>query len=204
VLSWFFTRTGPAVATSSSPPLQPGSLDEIDPNPGPFERFDGCRLVEDRGNDGDSFHVGLPGGRIEQFRLYYVDCPETAFRTYPNGETNHERIAHQARYFLITPEQAVEAGRAGEEHALQALRRPFTLFTRWDDPYGDSRYHALVQLSDGHWLHAGLVASGLARIYTKPADLPDGTTVAEHLRFLVKLENGARAAHRGAWRYEKR
>jgi len=40
-----------------------------------WEVIEGCRLIDNRYNDGDSFHVKADGEeRI--FRLYFVDCPE--------------------------------------------------------------------------------------------------------------------------------
>lgn len=49
------------------------------------------------------------------------------------------------------------------------------------------------------WLHELLVERGLARILTKPADLPDGTPAAKQKQHLKSLESAARRAGRGAW-----
>ena len=46
----------------------------------PFERFDGCVLTPDEWTDGDSFRVRLPDGRLETFRLYFVDTTESRSR----------------------------------------------------------------------------------------------------------------------------
>ena len=46
------------------------------PSSKPFERFDGCVLEPDEWTDGDSFRVRLPDGRLETFRLYFVDTTE--------------------------------------------------------------------------------------------------------------------------------
>jgi endonuclease YncB( thermonuclease family) len=43
----------------------------------PFERFNDCRLEPDEWTDGDSFRVRLPDGRLETFRLYFVDTTES-------------------------------------------------------------------------------------------------------------------------------
>jgi hypothetical protein len=43
------------------------------PSAKPFERLDGCVLAPDEWTDGDSFRVRLPDGRLETFRLYFVD-----------------------------------------------------------------------------------------------------------------------------------
>jgi endonuclease YncB( thermonuclease family) len=170
-----------------------------------YEQFTGCRLEDHRQNDGDSFRVRFPDGRVEQLRLYFVDAPESAFRSYANGEDNHDRIADQARDFGTTAQQAVEIGKQAKQRTHDLLSRaPFTVHTRWDDPFGDRRYHALIQPAGGPWLHESLVREGLVRIHTKPADLPDGTSANEHLRDLRKLEEAARRQGTGAWGMSRR
>ena len=171
---------------------------------GGYEVHRGCVLVAARNNDGDSFMVRLPEGRRAEFRLYFVDAPESAFKRYAGGETNHARIRGQAAELGgITPEQAVDVGRQAKEFTLELLERePFTLFTRWDSPFQDQRYHALVELRERgkpRWLHELLVERGLARLKTKPADLPDGTPASRHREHLRDLERKARRAGAGAW-----
>jgi endonuclease YncB( thermonuclease family) len=167
-----------------------------------YETFGGCRWVEHRQNDGDSFRVRLPDGRVEQFRLYYVDAPESEFRRYGNGQDNHQRIREQARAFGISDEQAVEIGRRAKARVHETLGRgTFTLHTRWDDPFGDRRYHAFVTPEGGPLLEEILVREGLVRIHTKPAELPDGTPVQSQLGRLRGLETDARRAKRGAWAF---
>lgn len=172
---------------------------------GGYELFEGCRLEEHRQNDGDSFRVRFPDGRVEELRLYFVDAPESAFRSYSNGENNHDRIAQQAADFGVTAEQAVEIGKQAKQrtHGLLA-RAPFAVHTRWDDPFGDRRYHAFVRPSSGPWLHEALVREGLVRIHTKPADLPDGTPAKSHLHDLRELEKTARREKAGAWGLQRR
>lgn len=159
---------------------------------GNYEVFHGCALAEARGNDGDSFLVRLPDGRKEIFRLYFVDTPESAFRKYANGETNHARILEQASEMGgITPEQAVEIGVRAKEFTLHLLaERPFTIYTVWDSPFHDGRYHAHVEVMVGGkpaWLHRLLMERGLARLKTKPADLPDGTRAADEKKRLAAM-----------------
>lgn len=199
-------------AGSGKPPAEQGERPSP-PSPSPgsggkttsgrYETFTGCQLEDHRQNDGDSFLVKLPGGRTETFRLYYVDCPESAFRSYSGGATNHERIRQQADYFGITPEQAVEVGQLAKKHTLGLLARgPFTLSTAWEDPFGDHRYHAFIEV-DGVRLEEDLVREGLVRIFTKPAELPDGTPAKVQLRKLHELEDASRAARRGAWKFSR-
>jgi endonuclease YncB( thermonuclease family) len=165
-----------------------------------YELISGCRWQDHKGNDGDSFHVRLPDGRVEQFRLYFVDAPESQFRTYAGGRTNHDRIRDQAQDLGLTDEQAVEIGKRAKTRSRDLLAgKPFTLQTRWDDPFGDRRYHAFVAPDGGPFLEETLVREGLVRIHTKPADLPDGTPAKERVKQLRELEKQAKQAKRGAW-----
>jgi endonuclease YncB( thermonuclease family) len=171
---------------------------------GNYEVYRGCTLAEARNNDGDSFMVNLPDGRRNEFRLYFVDTPESAFKRYAGGETNHERIRQQAAELGgITPEQAVETGRKGKAYTLGLLGgAPFTIFTCWDSPFHDDRFHAFVEVKeDGRirWLHQLLVERGLARLKTKPADLPDGTPAAKERDHLRELERQAKRSETGVW-----
>jgi len=171
---------------------------------GGYELYRRCTLVDVRNNDGDSFMVQLPGGKQAVFRLYFVDTPESAFRRYAGGETNYERIRQQAAEMGgITPEQAVEIGKQGKHFTLGLLAgHPFDIYTRWDSPFNDNRFHAhLAVMQDGkpRWLDELLIERGLARIKTKPADLPDGTPAAKHLARLKDLERAAKRAEIGAW-----
>jgi endonuclease YncB( thermonuclease family) len=146
----------------------------------------------------------LPDGRQAEFRLYFVDTPESAFKRYAGGETNHERIRQQAAELGgITPEQAVEIGKKGKAYTLALLGgRPFTIFTCWDSPYHDERYHAFVEVRENgksRWLHELLVERGLVRMKTKPADLPDGTPASRHKDHLRDLERIAKKNETGVW-----
>ncbi len=91
----------------------------------------------DEWTDGDSFRVRLPDGRLETFRLYYVDTTESRSR----GKRSDE----QAAYFGITHQQAVELGRRAQEFTARALARPFTIQTRLA---GRVRFLALVCSDD--------------------------------------------------------
>lgn len=158
-----------------------------------FEEIRGCRWVAHRQNDGDSFRLRLPDGRVEQFRLYFADCPESAFKSYAGGRNNHQRIREQARDFGVTAEEAVEIGKQAAERVEALLSTvEITIFTEWDDPFGDRRFHAFVEMPGGGWLHEWLVREGLARVHTKGARLPDGTAAAMRKKKLEKLEKEVR------------
>jgi endonuclease YncB( thermonuclease family) len=167
-----------------------------------WERIEGCRWVEHDRNDGDSFRLRLPDGKVEEFRLYFVDTPESEFRTYGEGRSNHKRIADQARALGIQPEQAVEVGKKAKALVHDwCARRELVIVTQWDDPFGDRRYHAFVEMpaGDEQWLHERLVQAGVARIHTKGSDLPSGTPEAEQEKHLRELEAVARDQRVGAW-----
>jgi endonuclease YncB( thermonuclease family) len=156
----------------------------------PFERFDGCVLIPDQWTDGDSFRVQLPDGRLETFRLYFVDTTES--------RSSGERSDEQAAYFGLTRAQAIDLGRQAKIFTASALAQPFTIYTRWRSVFG-ARYYAIVVTPDGRDLNELLVSSGLARIYGTRTPLPDGRDSRTYLAHLHELENEARAAKRGAW-----
>lgn len=171
---------------------------------GNYEIYRNCTLAEDRSNDGDSFKVRLPDGREEIFRLYFVDTPESAFRRYASGETNHKRIRDQAADLGgITPEQAVEIGKKAKGFTLGLLESaPFTIHTCWDSPFHDRRYHAHIEVRENgrfRWLDEMLVERGLVRIITKPADMPDGTPANAHKDHLREMESKAKRDGQGTW-----
>ena len=190
--------------TPSEKPAKSSQKSTSTTKSGRYEVFQNCTLLEARNNDGDSFMLRLPSGKTAEFRLYFVDTPESAFKRYGGGESNHARISQQAADLGgITPEQAVEIGKKGKAFTLGLLEsKPFTLHTEWDSPYNDGRYHAHVEVSyEGktRWLHQVLVERGLVRIKTKPADLPDGHTAAQEKENLRRLESEAKRNNLGAW-----
>lgn len=192
-------REHSAPAGNSTSPENDGRSEKS----GGFEVYRNCTLVTAPHNDGDSFMVKLPTGRQAEFRLNFVDTPESAFKTYGGGESNHQRIHQQATDLGITDEQAVEIGQQAKHFTLDLLAsRPFTLYTTWDSPYHDDRFHAHVEVSqDGkpRWLHQLLVERGLVRLITKPANLPDGTSAAKELQNLRNLEREAKRNRVGVW-----
>jgi endonuclease YncB( thermonuclease family) len=197
----------PASPTSSqqhhsAPPPSPTAAGKAALQGG-YEVYRSCTLVAEKNNDGDSFLVRLPDGREEIMRLYFVDCPESAFKSYRGGETNHQRIDEQARDFNVTPQRAVATGQLAKHFTLDLLeKQPFTIYTRWDSPFHDQRYHAFVEVQfEGKtaWLDELLMERGLARLKTKPADLPDGTPASKHRQDLEAAKHRAIQAHAGAW-----
>ncbi|HEX8076727.1 MAG TPA: thermonuclease family protein [Chthoniobacterales bacterium] len=157
----------------------------------PFERFDGCVLEPDEWTDGDSFRVRLPDGRLETFRLYFVDTTESRSR----GKRSDE----QAAYFGLTRTEAVELGRQAKEFTARALSKPFTIWTRWRPVFGPTRYYALAFTADGEDLGELLVRNGLARIYGTRTPVPDGRDSRVYRAHLMALEKIARDQRLGGW-----
>jgi hypothetical protein len=73
--------------------------------------------------------VRLPDGRLETFRLYFVDTTESRVR----GKRSDE----QAAYFGLT--RAGALGAEAKAFTAAALQRPFTIQTRWRPVYGSPR-----------------------------------------------------------------
>ena len=136
------------------------------PSAKPFETFEHCALEPDKWTDGDSFRVRLPDGRLETFRLYFVDTTES--------RSGGKRSDEQAAYFGLTREGAIALGREAKAFTAHALSKPFTIQTRWRPVFGPTRYYAFVHTTDGSDLAEMLVRHGLARIYGTRTPTPDG------------------------------
>lgn len=163
-----------------------------EPSAGPWAVLADARLAPGRYADGDSFVLRTPEGE-GVYRLYFVDAPECDAE-FP------DRLAEQARHFGISAAQALEVGRRAAAYSRQRLRDGCVLFTRGEpaEGRGAPRQFALVRCGD-RWLHEALVEAGLARVFGRSVDLPDGTSAAVHWRRLREIEAAARAARRGAW-----
>lgn len=173
------------------------------PKPEPdgfFVVLNHARLVDDPGNDGDSFKIAHDGGE-HVLRLYFVDCPEKRRYSLVEG-----RLKDQAGYFggLSIP-QTLSVGVEAKAFTEALLReRRFTVQTRWERVYDSERSYAVVQFDDGGDLAEKLVKAGLCRIHTKGTMLPDGQREFDFENHLRELEREAQAARRGAWGRSKR
>lgn len=205
---WTYDQAKPAAREKSRPPAAEKSPSKSrHTTPEKTERymvFHNCTLAEAGNNDGDSFLVRLPDGSKAQFRLYFVDTPESAFKSYRDGKDNHQRIRDQAAEMGdLEPEQVVEIGKKAKAFTLDLLAsQPFELHTCWDSPFHDERFHAFITVQQNgkpRLLEELLVERGFARIKTKPADLPDGTPATKQLAHLRDLERAAKRAKVGAW-----
>lgn len=162
-----------------------------------WEKLEGCTLIDGKWKDGDSFHVKA-GDRELIIRLYFVDTPEDENR-FP------DRVAEQAAYFGVTPARALRLGGEAAKFTMRELgAKPFTVYTLWQDALGSSkqkRYYGHVVTGKGP-LCEQLVRHGLARIYGKRIQLPDGTDSPTYRARLAALEEEARAQKLGGWKPE--
>ena len=194
-------QESPSKVTAESPKKSPPSTQQKNS----WSIYQNCRLVEHHNNDGDSFRVSMSDGKVQEFRLYFVDTPESTFKRYSDGNTNAERISQQSRYFgNITPEAATALGKEAKEFTLGLLKKnAFTLSTKNEDVYESGRYYCHVKLTyEGkeRWLDEILVSKGYVRIITQPADLPDGTLADAHKSLLRTMETEAKKRKVGAWK----
>lgn len=161
------------------------------PKARPFERFENCVLEPDEWTDGDSFRVRLPDGRLETFRLYFVDTTESRLHSTRSDE--------QAAYFGISREAAVALGEQAKAFTRRALDKPFTIETRWRPVFGPKRFYAFVFTADGSDLAELLVSQGLARIYGTRTPTPDGSDSRAYRARLAELETQAKRRNLGGW-----
>ena len=168
-----------------------------------YQIWEDCMMIDHRGNDGDSFHIQASHGR-EEIRIYFVDAPESAARSYRDGNTNHARIAQQgAAMGGLNQAQTTEVGTAAKLFVKQLLAgKRFTVVTSGERVYNSHRKYAFVIVDwkgQPHYLHELLVVHGLGRIHTKPVNLPDKTTASKQKQHLRNLETYAKLMRYGAW-----
>lgn len=173
---------------------------------GAYEVLEGCRLMDHRHNDGDSFFI-QQGNRKIELRLYFVDCPEKYLSDdFPN---QRKRVAEQAREMGgLTLNQAVAIGQEAKKFTRDLLEgKSFTVYTYWERVYDGGRFYGFVRVPGAKkFLGEELVARGLARIHTKgpgskqkPVPTPDGKSFHQQRDELYRLERVAQAEKRGAW-----
>ncbi|HMO50161.1 MAG TPA: thermonuclease family protein [Kiritimatiellia bacterium] len=158
-----------------------------------WRTYEDSVLVEHKANDGDSFHVRLNKRRYI-LRLYWVDAAETD-NSWP------DRVAAQAEYFGITPQEAIRFGKEATRFARNFMKDGFTVHTKHQDALGRSergRKYAIIE-KNGEFLHIELVRAGLARIHgfqEVGPNMPSMTTMRLRIR---AAESEARRERRGAW-----
>jgi len=166
----------------------------------PWEKFEGCRVVESPHNDGDSVEIECNGQR-KVIRFFYVDC----FEKSPYSRARRDQ---QAKYFGIPEEKREEAALqiayAATQRTAAELSKPFTAYTQGEnvDPTGKNpAVRGFVTTVEGQDLGELLVAEGLAIIREGKAasEHPDGRNVSEQVGALRIAETRARLEGKGAW-----
>ena len=172
---------------------------------GKYEVLEQCSLIPHKHNDGDSFHVRTPKGEDVEFRLYFVDTPESRAKTYGHGANNFKRLAEQGAYFGgLNQKQTTQIGREAKNFVKSLLsRQKFRVTTNWESVYSSARRYGFVTVQwDGksRYLHEILVAEGYGRIHTLGRPLPDGSrSYHQQKSHLQAVERTAKKNHRGAW-----
>ncbi len=157
------------------------------------------RWQPDGYNDGDSFKLAHEGG-VQEFRLYFVDCPEKRLHDF-----NEDRLRDQGKDFGgRSIDEMTTIGERGRDFTEELLTsRPFEVFTRWEPVFKSRRRYVMIRVTeeDGQqrFLSEILVSKGLARIHTQGVDLPDGTKKAAFEKHLREIEKAAKVKGRGAW-----
>jgi endonuclease YncB( thermonuclease family) len=159
-----------------------------------WSRLEGCRYLEHKNNDGDSFLVQC--GKEKFFaRFYFVDAPEA----YANVAS---QLQEQYEYFGVTMDEATRAGGKARDRVQSLLAvRPFVVHTRkahGQGRSGNARYLSLVEV-DGRYVHEVLLSEGLARAKGTPTTLPTGQKSKDYVPALRRLEDEARTGRRGLW-----
>ncbi|MFT5466804.1 MAG: endonuclease YncB(thermonuclease family) [Verrucomicrobiales bacterium] len=170
-----------------------------------YEQLLGCRMVDHRNNDGDSFFV-RHGEREFELRLYFADCAEKYYSD--RHEDQRNRVKDQAKDFGgLSVEQTIQLGQKAKGFVAALLRDgSFKVYTDWERVYGGERFHGFVEIDDPDarsekiFLCELLVREGLARIHTGGASTPDGRSERGFEADLEDLERMARKAKKGAWR----
>jgi DNA uptake protein ComE-like DNA-binding protein/endonuclease YncB( thermonuclease family) len=159
---------------------------------GDWEMLKDCRLIDNKSNDGDSFHVRANGEEFI-FRLYHVDAPESE-----TDSAVADRISEQAAHFGITEEQTLRGGEMAKIFTKKALSQPFVVATRFQKAMGRSklqRYYAVVLVGGDTDLAEMLVRAGLARAHGQVVDAPKGKRMAGY----VDLEKTAKVNRVGLY-----
>lgn len=200
------TLEGQVPPAGSDAPSASGTADATKKT-GPYDTIEGCRWIEDEGNDGDSFLVEH-GGREIHLRLYFVDAPESYLHDY--YESQQRRVADQAGDFGgISLSGTVAAGQEAKAFTREQLAgKSFTVHTYWEPVFDSERRYGFVELpgEGGTYLGEELVRRGLARIHTKgpgskedPVPTPRGDSFHQHRDRLYQMEREAKRAKAGAW-----
>lgn len=180
-----------------------GKFTPVKTSGGDWELLKNCQFVTGLNSDGDSFHIKHADGK-DEFRLYFIDTPESQYREYRNGDTNGPRLKEQGDYFGgLDQKQTTQLGTEGKEFTKRLLLKgDFKIITKWEPVARDHRRHCFVIVPwEGRevYLHELMVAQGLGRIHTRGAGLPQGRSWKEQRNYLESWEKEVKAKGIGGW-----
>lgn len=198
------SNTRPSVQSGKSDAAE-AKLSHVRVTDRKFDVLENCELINHRHNDGDSFHV-KHGGKQTEFRLYFVDTPESKYKSYRDGNNNGKRLREQGNAMGgLSQDQTTTVGTAAKKFVLDLLaKQKFRVATQWENVYGPDRKYAFIIVKwEGRevYLHELLTAKGLSRIHTKPMTLPDSTSSSRQRNRLREIEKEAKKLKLGAWAY---
>lgn len=191
------------------PALLAGLLSFADAAPKPLQTIEGCRLLEGKWNDGDSFRIETPDKREFHVRLYLADCLELHVES--NSDT--KRLRDQRRYFGITrakdtTQASIELANTLAKEAADLttgkLEMPFTVQTRFHKAPvrgGLERYYAFVTTAAGEDLASELIRAGLARATSRSMETAAGMSAERYRGQLGDYEIQAAKRGEGIWQY---
>ena len=173
-------------------------VSQEDERQGKFFVLRDCEYIADKYNDGDSFKIKTRDGRVVEIRMYFVDAAESRDKPYAD---HRARVAKQGNYFGgLNYKTTLKLGQIAKDLAKANLQgKNLTVYTAWEEVYDSGRYFAYVDVDDQGFWHETLVKEGLARIYTKGEETPDGTSRKKREGQLRSLEASAKRSKRGAW-----
>ena len=170
-----------------------------------WRKYTDCKLLPNKANDGDSFHVNIGSlktakARHKLIRLYFVDTPES-------DSSLPERLETQRQYWNLPDTQTViKYGKEATKFTEQFLKDGFIIHSRLADALGRSaidRDYGMIINSQGKCLVTELTRAGLARLHGSATDLSELSeykcTADVFWRRLRQAEAEAKREKRGAW-----
>lgn len=186
LIAWF-TKTPSDAASKAA--AQTATSHEAKASDGSYTVYLQCKLVESKYNDGDSFLVQHAEGQTE-FRLYYVDTPETRDKPYADHK---KRVAEQGQALGgLDYHDTLTLGNKAKKFTLDLLKNnEFQIFTSHELVFDGPRQYAFVQVKYNgkvQWLHEILVKKGYARVHTRGARTPNGQSFYQHRDYLKGIK----------------
>jgi len=169
-----------------------GKDNSIHETKGEFQVYTNAKLIDHKYNDGDSFFVQHGGNQV-QYRLYYVDCPESRDKPY---DDHRQRVTEQGQDLGgLSYKQTIKRGQEAKDFTKKILKKGnFDVYTKEESVFGSERQYAFILLNrkgENTWLHELLIQKGLARVHTKGITTPEEVSFKQHRAYLEKLQKSA-------------